>query len=133
MRDLLRPVAAWLLILVLAIVNGILREAVLLPGLSIPVAFVLSGLLLSSFILVVAVALARWLKLISLSRCLAVGALWLGLTIIFEFGFGGMVQGRSWTEMLEAYTFKDGNIWPLVLVVTFVAPLIATRVRGPSI
>lgn len=36
-----------------------------------------------------------------------------------------MVQGQSWTEMLQAYTFKDGNIWPLVLVATFVAPLVA--------
>lgn len=129
---LLRPVAAWLLILVLAILNGILREAVLLPYLGTPVAFVLSGLMLSLFILAVAVALASWLRLSSFSRCVAVGALWLGLTLIFEFSFGGIVQGQSWGEMLDAYTFKDGNIWPLVLVVTVVAPLIAARVRGPE-
>jgi hypothetical protein len=126
---LLRSIAAWLLILVLAILNGALREAVLLRVLSKPAAFVLSGLLLSSFILIVAVALAPWLKLSGPSRCLAVGALWLCLTIAFEFGFGGIVQGQSWGEMLEAYTFKDGNIWPVVPVVTFFAPLIAARVR----
>ena len=125
----LRSVAAWLVILILAMLNGLLREAVLLPNLSKPVAFVLSGLLLSSVIVIVAVALAPWLKLSSASRSLYVGFLWLCLTLIFEFGFGLFVQSRSWAEMREAYTFKDGNIWPLVLVVTFFAPLVAARVR----
>ncbi len=125
----LKSAVAWLAILVLAMLNGLLREAVLLPNLSKPAAFALSGILLSSFILIVAVALARWLRLSSPRRCMSVGLLWLCLTLVFEFGFGGIVQGRSWAEMLEAYTFKDGNIWPLVLVVTLFAPLIAARVR----
>jgi hypothetical protein len=58
------------------------------------------------------------------------GLIWLCLTLSFEFGFGLFVQERSWAEMLEAYTFKDGNIWPLVLVVTFLAPLLAARIRS---
>jgi hypothetical protein len=127
-----RAVAAWLLILALAMLNGALREAVLLQNLSRPVASVLSGLLLSSVVLIVAVALARWLKLDAPSRCVSIGLLWLCLTLTFEFGFGAAVQGRSWAEMLEAYTFKDGNIWPLVLVVTFFAPLVAARIRSPE-
>jgi hypothetical protein len=36
-------------------------------------------------------------------------------------------QGHSWSELLEAYNFKDGNLWPLVLVVLFFAPLLASR------
>lgn len=124
---LLRPIAAWFLILALAVLNGILREAVLLPNLSKPVAFVLSGLLLSSCILIVAIALAGWLQLDGLQRSLTVGLLWLSLTLVFEFSFGRIVQGRAWSDMMEAYTFKDGNIWPVVLAVTFLAPLIAGR------
>lgn len=127
---ILRSVAAWTVILVLAMANGMLREAVLLPNLSKPVAYVLSGLVLSVLILIVAIALARWLKLTSSSRSMPVGLLWLSLTLVFEFGFGRLVQGRSWAEMLDDYTFKDGNIWPLVLVVTLFAPLIASRVHG---
>lgn len=126
---MLKPVAAWLLILVLAMLNGIFRETMLLPNLSKPVAFFLSGLLLSFFIIIVAVALARWLELGTPARCIYVGLLWLSLTLIFEFGFGGMMQGKSWAEMLEAYTFKDGNIWPVVLMVTLFAPLVAARIR----
>ncbi|MDP2759288.1 MAG: hypothetical protein Q8O64_02620 [Sideroxyarcus sp.] len=126
---MLKSVVAWLLILVLAMLNGILREAMLLPNLSKPVAFFLSGLLLSFFIFIVAIALARWLEPGTPSRCIHVGLLWLSLTLIFEFGFGGMMQGKSWAEMLEAYTFKDGNIWPIVLMVTLFAPLVAARIR----
>jgi hypothetical protein len=127
---LLRTVAAWLLILVFAVINGGFREAVLLPNLGQPAAFVLSAILLSLCIMIVAIVLAGWLRLNGFSRCLFVGLLWLCLTLVFEFGFGRIVQGLSWAEMLEAYTFKDGNLWPLVLVVTFFAPLLAARIRG---
>ncbi len=127
---LLRATAIWLLILGLAVLNGALRELVLLPSLGKPAALLLSGLLLSSFVVIVAIALAPWMGLISASRSLGVGALWLCLTLVFEFGFGRFVQGRSWPELLEAYAFKDGNIWPLVLAVIFFSPWLAARIRG---
>lgn len=128
----LRSIVAWLLLTVLAVLNGLFREVVLLKVLPRPAAFLLSGLLLSSLVLVVAIVLARWLRLDTPSRCVRVGSLWVGLTVVFEFGFGGLVEGLSWREMLAAYTFKDGNLWPLVLVVTFFAPSIAGRIRGPG-
>jgi len=126
---LLRSVAVWLLLLVIAVLNGGFREAMLLPNLGQPAAFVLSAILLSLCIVIVAVVLAGWLRLSGLSQCLFVGFLWICLTLAFEFGFGRVVQGLSWAEMLEAYTFKDGNIWPLVLVVTFLSPLLAAHIR----
>jgi hypothetical protein len=124
----MRPVAVWFLILLLAIINGAFREAVLIPNLSKPVALALSGLLLSWIILMLAVLLAHWMRLDTRSRCLSVGLLWVCLTVVFEFGFGA-IRGRTLADMLEPYTFKDGNIWPLVLAVTFFAPLIAARLR----
>jgi hypothetical protein len=126
---MLKSVGAWLLILALAMLNGLFREAMLLPNLGRPVAFFLSGLLLSCCIIVVAFALAPRLELRTPSRCIYVGLLWVSLTVVFEFGFGGMMQGKSWAEMLEAYTFRDGNVWPIVLVVTLLAPLVASRLR----
>src|SRR5574342_169504 len=126
---LLRSLAAWLLILVFAVLNGGFRESVLLPNLGKPAALVLSGALLSACIVIVAVVLAGWLGLKGVSRCLSVGSFWLCLTLTFEFGFGRLIEGLSWPEMLEAYAFRDGHIWPLVLVVTFFAPLVAARLR----
>jgi hypothetical protein len=78
----------------------------------------------------ISLLLVPWVGKLSTSQGLYVGSLWLCLTLIFEFGFGRLVQHQSWRQLVEAYTFKDGNMWPLVLVVTFIAPLLAVRVRG---
>lgn len=113
----------------MAPICGGFREAVLLPRLGRPAALVLSGVLLSALIVVVALVFIRRLGPLTSSQSLRVGLLWLCLTLAFEFGFGRLVEHRAWAELLEAYTFKDGNLWPLVLVVTFFAPLWAVRVR----
>ena len=126
---LLKAAAIWLLILGLAMLNGGLREAVLLPALGKPAAPLLSGVILSLCIVGVALLLVPRLGRLQRARALRLGLFWLALTLAFEFGFGRGVQGRSWGELLEAYTFRDGNIWPLVLVVTLFAPLIAVRLR----
>jgi hypothetical protein len=128
----LKSIALWLLILVGAFLNGGVREALLMPSLGKPLALVLSGVLLSIVIVLVSLLLVPWLGKLSTTQCLYVGSLWLGLTLIFEIGLGRLVQHKSWQQLLEAYTFEDGNIWPLVLVVTFIAPLLAARLRNPS-
>lgn len=127
---LLKAGAIWLFILVCAVLNGAFREAVLLPRLGAPTGFVASGVLLSVFIVVVSITFIRWLGPLNTSQSLRVGFFWLCLTLAFEFGFGRLEQHRGWSELLDAYTFKDGNLWPLVLVVIFFAPLVASRFRA---
>lgn len=124
----LRTLAVWFLILLCAIANGGLREAVLLPRLGTTLAFLLSGVLLALLILAITLGCVRWLGVRNPAQALRTGAFWLLLTLCFEFGFG-LVQGKPWPELLQAYTFQDGNLWPLVLLVTLFAPLIALRVR----
>lgn len=125
----LKAFTIWVGILVLAIANGALREAVLMPRLGIPAALVLSGLLLSALIIGVAYLSLPWLQIRRPMQFWAVGFGWLALTLVFEFAFG-LWQGKSWPVLLEAYTFKGGNIWPLVLAVTLLAPYIAAKLRG---
>lgn len=123
----LKAAAIWLLILVLAVLNGGFREAVLLPSVSKPLAFLLSGILLSVCIVVVSLVFVPRVGRLSTAQSLNLGLLWVVLTLMFEFSFGRLIQGRPWSELLQAYTFKDGNIWLLVLIVTFFAPLFAVR------
>ena len=120
---LFKATVVWLLIAVCAVLNGGFREAVLLPGLGMPAAIFLSGILLCVLIMVVSFVFIRWLGPLRTAQSLLVGLLWLFLTLAFEFGLGRFVQHREWSEILDAYTFKNGNLWPLVLVVTFLAPL----------
>jgi hypothetical protein len=126
----LRAIAIWLIILVLAIANGGLREAVLLPALGDPIAHLASGTILIVCILVVSYLLVPRLGMSGWQGLGAVGTLWLLLTLAFEFGFGRVVQGRSWSELLAAYTFQGGNIWPIVLAVTLVSPILVGQRRS---
>lgn len=127
---LLKATTIWLVILVCAVLNGGFREAVLLPGVGKPAALVFSGVLLSVLIVVVSLVFIRWLGPLTTSQSLRVGLLWLCLTLGFEFGFGRFMQQREWSELLEACTFKDGNLLPLVLFVTFLAPWFAARLTN---
>jgi hypothetical protein len=56
-----------------------------------------------------------------------VGALWVGLTVAFEFGFGHYVMGAPWEVLLADYDILRGRLWPLVLAANLVAPLLAGR------
>ncbi|MBS3805529.1 MAG: hypothetical protein KGY54_13345 [Oleiphilaceae bacterium] len=125
----LKALLIWVGILVLAVVNGAMRESVLVPELGAPAALVLSGLLLSALIIGVAYLSLPWLQISDPVQLWSVGLAWLALTVAFEFSFG-LWQGKSWAVLLEAYTFRGGNIWPVVLAVTALAPYIAAKLRG---
>lgn len=128
----LKAFGIWLLILVCAVLNGTLREAVLLPAFDKSVAFAISGVLLSICIVAVSLVLVPRIGRLGTSQAMYLGVFWLLLTLGFEFGFGRVIQQRSWSELFQAYTFDDGNIWPLVLVVTLFSPLIAVRLRASA-
>ncbi|MEZ0307933.1 MAG: hypothetical protein ACAH21_08400 [Ramlibacter sp.] len=132
MATLFKSLLAWLIILCLAIANGALREAVLIPAFGMSTGLVLSGVLLSVLIVLVSYAFLRVQKGIRPSQGLLIGVLWLCLTLAFEFGFGRFVQQRSWPELIEAYTFKDGNLWPVVLLVTLAAPYFISLMHARS-
>ena len=125
----LKAFALWLLILVLAIANGSLREGVLLGWLERSTAFTLSGLILIACILAVALVAVPWLGSLTVAQYALVGAFWLLLTLAFEFGFG-LLRGQSLATLLDAYRFKDGNIWPIVLAAVAAAPVFAAYARG---
>ncbi|TBW57640.1 hypothetical protein EZI54_06270 [Marinobacter halodurans] len=128
---MIKTLLVWLGILALAIGNGVLREALLMPVFGAPAGLVLSGVLLSGLILGVAYAVLPWFGRLPLTRYWAIGMTWLCLTLVFEFGFGYLVQGKSWPQLFEAYTFQGGNIWPIVLLVVATAPRVAVWLRRP--
>jgi len=128
-RVLLKALVLWFGILVLAVLNGTLREKLLIPRLGSFAGLISSGTILSLCIFLVACAAVPWWGPLPVRQWLWIGAFWLLLTLVFEFGFGRMVEHKTWTELLEAYSFKGGNIWPLVLVATLISPWLAAKVR----
>lgn len=127
---LLKALVLWVAILILAILNGTLREKALIPVMGTFGGMLASGIVLSVCIALVAFLAAPWYGLLASSQYWLIGLFWLLLTLFFEFSFGRLVQHKDWAQLLQAYTFKDGNLWPVVLAVTFLAPYLAARLRG---
>jgi hypothetical protein len=55
------------------------------------------------------------------AELLGVGALWLVLTLVFEFGLG-YVTGTSWEAMLADYDVPAGRLWPLIPAAALAGP-----------
>jgi hypothetical protein len=68
--------------------------------------------------------LARLRPLTSTREALRVGAVWLALTIAFEFGFGRGVAHTSWDELLADYDVRKGRLWPLALAWIALGPAV---------
>ncbi len=113
--------------LVLAVANGALREAVLIPKLGNAQGLILRGFLLSALVLLVAYLGIPWLRAHG-SELIVIGLWWLAATLAFEFLFG-LIRGKPFGEFPAACTFKGGNLWPVVLLVVAVAPWVAGKVR----
>jgi len=125
----LKALASWFAILILAILNGAFRESVLIPALGGRAGLIASGLLLCACIFLVAYVAVPWFARLGSRQYLLIGLFWLLLTLSFEFGFGRYAQHKTWAELLEAYTFAGGNLWPVVLLVTCLSPWLAARLR----
>jgi hypothetical protein len=110
-----KALIVWVGILVLAVVNGdgAIREAVIIPAIGLKYTLILSGVLLMLLIIGVTYLALPWMEARKITQLILIGLGWLCLTLTFEFSFG-LLQGKSLPELLSAYTFKGGNIWPLV-------------------
>jgi hypothetical protein len=115
---------AWLVFMVSAIVNGAFRISVLQMSLSEHLAHLISTAILC---VVLFIEINVFLGLVgdySDASLLALGVMWTLLTVAFEFGFRHYVAGDSWGTLLENYDVRKGRVWPAVLVVVLITPVL---------
>jgi hypothetical protein len=93
----------------------------------------LAILLLSALVFLAAWLLVPWIRPGASRAAWSIGALWLLLTLAFEFLAGHHLIGDSWERLLAEYNVARGRIWILVLVSVLVAPVVvhAIRLRPP--
>lgn len=113
---------AWLGLAGLAVANGTLREMTYGPRLGDRRAHQLSSLTAIILIGLYTYGLGLIWPLASGGQALVVGTIWLGLTVLFEFGFGRLVRKLTWQRLLADYNLAAGRVWVLVLVWVLVAP-----------
>ena len=117
----IRSLLVWLCFIPVAILNGGLRQYVLVRWLGEVGANALSGVLLSLFILLITWLLLPRIVRYNQKESYRIGIVWMLLTIEFEFTFG-LTGGISFRDLLSAYNPMSGNLWLLVVVTTFGAP-----------
>ena len=127
---ILKSLLVWVCFIPAAILNGGLREHVLVGAVGEKWALPLSGIILSACIFLITwFLLPRTVKALSSKDSLRIGICWVFLTIAFEFA-SGLAGGNTIKELLAAYNPLTGNLWLIVLVTTLLSPVIAGRVSG---
>ena len=123
----------WFALLATAIANAVLREKLLKPWLEPSLGkwahqlsvFTGYGLFLLMTVLFLKLQRAPY----SARDLWTLGAIWCGLTVVFEFGFGRYIAGRQWEHLLFEYNLAAGRIWILVPIWVFFAPPLIRRLR----
>lgn len=133
-----RAGVVWFGILIAAIVNGFVRDVVLVPRFGDLMARAVSCFTLAAVILLVTWVSLPWIHPTRATQAWTIGTMWLVMTIAFEFLGGHYLFHTPWSTLLADYNIVDGRLWIVVLVTTIAAPALVYRaehnhVRGMEI
>ena len=125
---ILKSLVVWLCFIPAAILNGGLRDYVLVRVVGESWALPVSGIILSVCIFLITwLLLPRLVKVRTSGTAWLIGICWLILTMAFEFA-SGLAGGTTSAELLSAYNPLTGNLWLLVLATTLLSPVMAGRI-----
>jgi hypothetical protein len=124
---LTRAGAVWFGILLAAILNGFVRDTVLVPRFGDLLARAISCFTLAGLILLVTWISLPWIHPASSTDAWIVGGMWLAITIAFEFVGGHYLFHTPWSTLLADYNILEGRLWIVVLIATIAAPALVYR------
>ena len=125
--NILKSLIIWICFIPVAILNGGLRECVLVEAIGEEWALPVSGIILSECIFLITwLLLPRIIKVFTSKEGWLIGTGWALLTIVFEFA-AGLAGGSTVSELLAAYNPLSGNLWLLVLATTLLSPVITKK------
>jgi hypothetical protein len=129
-RTLRRWLVAWIGGSALGVVNGIIRELAYKDRVGELTANQISaGTLIALLALYFWILERRW-PIPTIRSAFAIGGTWVVLTVLFEFGFGHYVDGKSWSELAANYNLAEGNLWTLVLLWIGLGPVVVRALLG---
>lgn len=126
----IRASLIWLLIAVLAIVNGIFRESLLVPLIGHSAALPVSGISLSSIIFIVTYFVFPMFGKRSFQTYFFIGLQWVLMTLIFELVFGHYIIGKPWPVIFEVFNVYQGNLFVIVLLTSLFSPFIVAKIKS---
>jgi hypothetical protein len=126
-----RMLFPWLVLMVLGVANGVTRGLLYEDRMGELRAHQLSSVTLSAGVLAWTIWVQRHWS-VRRRAALRVGAAWVALTVVFEFGFGHFLDHQSWSSLVHDYRLDKGRLWPIVLAVIGLAPAFAARAIPPA-
>jgi len=127
---LTRALLTWLLMIGAEIVHGVLRTMFLVPAVGTHRAGQIGVLIGSVLVLAIAWLTRRWRNSASIGALFGIGALWAGLTVVFEFVFGYFVIGYSIAYIAGDFNPLAGRLMLLGLLVMGLAPIIIAKLQA---
>lgn len=122
-----KHIAAWLGMMVLAVLNGVVRDRFYGPRVGDLAAHQFStGILLVAFGAYF-YALQKLWPFHAGSTAWLVGAAWLIMTLLFETAIGRLVARQPWRELLADYNVLAGRLWILVPLWVLCGPYVMYR------
>lgn len=122
MKILWKYFALWFPMMLIAIANGAARDLLCKSAFGELRAHQASTLsLIVLFAIYFWVVIGRW-KLESTAQAIYVGALWLAMTLLFEFGFGHIAAHKTWLELFQEYNLAAGRVWVFIPIWVAIAP-----------
>jgi hypothetical protein len=122
-----RAGAVWFGILLAAMLNGFVRDVVLMPRFGDPIARAVSCFTLAAVILLVTWVSLPWIYPTTSTQAWTIGVMWLAMTMAFEFIGGHYVFHTPWSALLADYNILEGRLWIVVLIATLAAPALVYR------
>ena len=120
----------WGIIALLAIINGIFREGILLSNLGQNMAILVSGIMLSIIVFMVTYISFPLFGKHHVHTYFLIGLQWVIMTLIFELIFGHYVMGKPWSEILQVFNIMQDDLFIIVLVVSLFSPLLVAKMRN---
>ena len=127
---LFKAAGIWLVIVIAAIINGVIREKLIVPIIGAELALPFSGILLAALVFLVTLMLVSFIGSSEQKTYIWVGLIWVVFTLSFEFLFGYFIVGKPWQEIMQVFNIQKGNLFIVVLFITAVSPWLAAKVRG---
>src|SRR5437016_1485888 len=124
-----RAFFVWLILIGAEFIHGTLRVMFLAPRVGDFRARQISAFIGSAIVLAIAYLFAGWIGAKTTRGLIGTGALWVGLTLVFEIGGGRLLAGYSWQRILEDYDLSGGGLLGPAMLFLGLTPLIAARLR----
>ncbi|MBN1397763.1 MAG: hypothetical protein JXA06_07010 [Bacteroidetes bacterium] len=126
---MVKYIIIWFGLVILAIINGILRNEVFVKFVPDLCAHQISTATGLTFFSIYLWSVSSFWNIKTKTDAVLICIIWLVLTVSFEFLFGHYIIGHPWPVLLHDYNIFEGRLWVLVLLWTVFAPYAVYKLR----